>query len=45
MVRAVGYYQLTAGQDAAVDEALPVVQALLLSGLTPVSEIVREAAP
>jgi hypothetical protein len=35
MVRAVGYYQLAEGQEAAVKEALPVLLTLLSSGLAP----------
>ncbi len=34
MVRAVGYYQVAAGQRQAVEEALPVLLTLLSSGLT-----------
>ena len=34
MVRAVGYFQMSAGQEAAVKEALPVLLTLLSSGLT-----------
>jgi len=34
MVRAVGYYQMAAGQRKAVEEALPVLLTLLASGLT-----------
>jgi hypothetical protein len=33
MVRAVGYYQLSEGQEKAVKEALPVLLTLLSSGL------------
>ena len=33
MVRAVGYYQMAEGQEAAVKEALPVLLTLLSSGL------------
>ena len=32
MVRAVGYYQMSAGQEAAVKEAMPVLLTLLSSG-------------
>jgi AcrR family transcriptional regulator len=34
MVRAVGYYQMSEGQEAAVKEAMPVLLNLLSSGLT-----------
>jgi AcrR family transcriptional regulator len=34
MVRAVGYYQMSAGQETAVQEAMPVLLTLLSSGLT-----------
>ena len=34
MVRAVGYFQMSAGQEVAVKEALPVLLTLLSSGLT-----------
>ena len=34
LVRAVGYYQITEGQEKAVKEALPVLLHLLSSGLT-----------
>jgi AcrR family transcriptional regulator len=34
MVRAVGYYQMSEGQEKAVQEALPVLLTLLSSGLT-----------
>jgi AcrR family transcriptional regulator len=34
MVRAVGYYQMSAGQEEAVKEAMPVLLNLLSSGLT-----------
>ncbi len=46
MVRAVGYYQLSEGQEKAVKEALPVLLTLLSSGLTrePLAKKVGEAA-
>jgi AcrR family transcriptional regulator len=35
LVRSVGYYQMTEGQEEAIKEALPVLLTLLSSGLTP----------
>lgn len=42
MVRGVGYYQMTEGQEEAVKEALPVLLTLLSSGLTPKSPAAAE---
>jgi len=42
MVRSVGYYQMTEGQEKAVKEALPVLLTLLSSGLTPKSPVAAE---
>ncbi len=44
MVRAVGYYQLAAGQRKAVEEALPVLLTLMSSGLTRQSQATEAAA-
>lgn len=43
MVRGVGYYQMTEGQEDAVKEALPVLLTWLSSGLTPKSPTAAEA--
>jgi len=45
LVRSVGYYQMTEGQEEAVKEALPVLLTLLSSGLTPKSLVTAEVAP
>ena len=45
LVRSVGYYQMTEGQEEAVKEALPVLLTLLSSGLTPKSPSAAEVAP
>jgi AcrR family transcriptional regulator len=45
LVRAVGHYQMTKGEEAAVKEALPVLLTLLSSGLTPKSPSVGEVVP
>jgi AcrR family transcriptional regulator len=42
LVRAVGHYQMTKGEEAAVKEALPVLLTLLSSGLTPKSPTAAE---
>jgi AcrR family transcriptional regulator len=42
LVRAVGHYQMTKGEEAAVKEALPVLLTLLSSGLTPKSSDAAE---
>lgn len=42
LVRAVGHYQMTKGEEAAVKEALPVLLTLLSSGLTPKSSTAIE---
>jgi TetR/AcrR family transcriptional repressor of nem operon len=44
MVRAVGYFQMSAGQRKAVKEALPVLLTLLSSGLTPQPQATEAAA-
>jgi AcrR family transcriptional regulator len=44
MVRAVGYFQMSAGQDTAVKEALPVLLTLLSSGLTRQPQTAEAAA-
>jgi AcrR family transcriptional regulator len=44
MVRAVGYYQMSEGQGAAVKEALPVLLTLISSGLSPAAENSEEVA-
>ena len=45
LVRSVGYYQMTEGQEEAVKEALPVLLTLLSSGLTPKSPRAAEVTP
>jgi AcrR family transcriptional regulator len=45
LVRSVGYYQMTEGQEEAVKEALPVLLTLLSSGLTPNSPHAAEVTP
>jgi AcrR family transcriptional regulator len=44
MVRAVGYYQMSAGQEEGVKEAMPVLLTLLSSGLTPKPQSCQEVA-
>jgi len=44
MVRAVGYFQVSAGQETAVKEALPVLLTLLSSGLTRQPQTAEAAA-
>ncbi len=45
LVRSVGYYQMTAGQEEAVKEAFPVLLTLLSSGLTPKSTMTAKVTP
>lgn len=45
LVRSVGYFQMSEGQEEAVKEALPVLLTLLSSGLAPKSPVAAEVAP
>jgi len=44
LVRSVGYYQMAAGREVAIKEALPVLLTLLFSGLTPKPQAPAEVA-
>ncbi|MBI4644826.1 MAG: TetR/AcrR family transcriptional regulator [Deltaproteobacteria bacterium] len=44
LVRSVGYYQMSEGQEEAVKEALPLLLTLLSSGLTPKPQAAAEVA-